>query len=82
MAKMVQKYSKKHDIQQFDISDIVSLKVPRDDRSLTDNSCLFGCILKEPYSHRYKVWPDSGIIKCLISTRGLGVVEEAFGLDY
>jgi hypothetical protein len=41
-VKMVQKYSKKHDIQHFDIGDIVSLKVPWEDRTSTDNRRLFG----------------------------------------
>jgi hypothetical protein len=36
-VQMVRKYSKKHDIQHFDIGAIVSLKVPREDRTSTDN---------------------------------------------
>ena len=56
---------------------IVSLKVPREDRTSTDNKCLFGRILEEPYSHRYKVITLSGVIKRLIPTKGLGVVEQA-----
>jgi hypothetical protein len=62
-AKMVQKYSKKHDIQHFDIGDIVSLKVPREDRTSTDNRRLVGRILEEPYYRRYKVLIYQGIIK-------------------
>src|ERR1700712_4155529 len=62
-AQMVQKYSKKHDIQHFDIGDIISLKVPREDRTSTDNRRLFGRVLEEPYSHRYKILTYSGIIK-------------------
>jgi hypothetical protein len=55
-AKMVQKYSKRHDIQHFEIGDIVSIKVPREDRTATDNRRrLFGRVLEEPYSHRYKI---------------------------
>jgi hypothetical protein len=76
-AKIAQKYSKKHNIQHFDIGDIVSLKVPREDRTSTDNRRLFGQILEEPYSHRYKVLTCSGIIKRLIPTKELGVVAIA-----
>ncbi|KFZ05866.1 hypothetical protein V502_09939, partial [Pseudogymnoascus sp. VKM F-4520 (FW-2644)] len=75
--KMVKKYAKQHDIQHFSVNDIVSLKVPREDRTSTDNKRLFARILDEPYSHRYKVITLSGVIKRLIPTKGLGVIEQA-----
>jgi hypothetical protein len=78
---MAQKYSKKHNIQHFDIGDIVSLKVPREDRTSTDNRRLFGQILEEPYSYRYKVLTCSGIIKRLIPTKELGIVATALWSD-
>lgn len=80
-AKMVQKYSKRHDIQHFEIGDIVSIKVPREDRTATDNRRLFGRVLEEPYSHRYKILTYSGIIKRLLPTKGLGVVDKALWSD-
>ncbi|KFY31774.1 hypothetical protein V493_00807 [Pseudogymnoascus sp. VKM F-4281 (FW-2241)] len=36
-VSMIRKYTKKHDIQHFDIGAIVSIKVPREDRTSTDN---------------------------------------------
>ncbi|RFU36006.1 hypothetical protein B7463_g409, partial [Scytalidium lignicola] len=72
-VRMVEKYLKKHDIQHFDIGDIVSIKVPREDRTATDNRWLFGRILDEPYSHRYKVITQSGIINRLMPTKDLGL---------
>ncbi|RFU26921.1 hypothetical protein B7463_g9412, partial [Scytalidium lignicola] len=36
-VRMVEKYLKKHNIQHFDIGDIVSIKVPREDRTAIDN---------------------------------------------
>jgi hypothetical protein len=78
---MVNKYSKKHDIQHFDIGDIVSLKVPREDRTSTDNRRLFARVLEEPYLHRYKVVTLSGTIQRLIPTKELGVIEKALWLD-
>ncbi|KFZ01849.1 hypothetical protein V500_00591, partial [Pseudogymnoascus sp. VKM F-4518 (FW-2643)] len=80
-ALMIRKYTKKHDIQHFDIGAIVSLKVPREDRTSTDNKRLFARILDEPYSHRYKVVTLSGIIKRLIPTKELGVIEQALWSD-
>jgi hypothetical protein len=78
---MARKYTKKHDIQHFDIIAIVSIKVPREDRTSTNNKQLFARILDEPYSHRYKVITLLGVIKCLILTKGLGVVEQALWSD-
>jgi hypothetical protein len=78
---MVLKYSKRHDIQHFEVGDIVSLKVPREDRTCTDNRRLFAQILEEPYSHRYKVLTLSGPIKRLIPTKELGVVDKALWPD-
>ena len=80
-AKMVQKYSKKHDIQPFDIGDRVSVKVPREDRTSTDNRRLFGRILEELYSHRCKVLTSSGIIMRLMPTKVLGVVAKDLWSD-
>ncbi|KFY32281.1 hypothetical protein V493_00345, partial [Pseudogymnoascus sp. VKM F-4281 (FW-2241)] len=74
---MVRKYTKKHDIQHFDIGAIVSIKVPREDRTSTDNKRLFARILEEPYPHRYRILTASGIIQRLIPTKSLGVVEQA-----
>jgi hypothetical protein len=50
-VSMVRKYTKKHDIQHFDIRAIVSIKVPREDRTSTDNKRLFARILEKPYPH-------------------------------
>ncbi|KFY31908.1 hypothetical protein V493_00696 [Pseudogymnoascus sp. VKM F-4281 (FW-2241)] len=46
-VSMVRKYTKRHDIQHFDIGAIVSIKVPREDRTSTDNKRLFARILEE-----------------------------------
>ncbi|RFU28623.1 hypothetical protein B7463_g7723, partial [Scytalidium lignicola] len=61
-VKIVEKYSKNHNIQHFKPGDIVSVKVLREDRTATDNRRLFGRILDEPHSHRYKVITQSGVI--------------------
>ncbi|KFZ02547.1 hypothetical protein V500_00123, partial [Pseudogymnoascus sp. VKM F-4518 (FW-2643)] len=80
-VSMIRKYTKKHDIQHFDIGAIVSIKVPREDRTSTDNKRLFARILEEPYLHRYQVLTLSGIIQRLIPTKSLGVVEQALWSD-
>jgi hypothetical protein len=61
-VSMIQKYTKKHDIQHFEIGAIVSIKVPREDRISTDNKRLFAHILEEPYPYRYQILIASSII--------------------
>ena len=78
---MVCKYTKKHDIQHFKVRAIVSLKIPREDRTSTNNKWLFARILEEPYPYRYKVLTLSGIISRLILTKGLRVIEQALWAD-
>ena len=80
-AQMAQKYSKRSDIQHFETGDVVPLKVPREDRTSTDNRRLFGRILEEPHPHRYKVLTYSGTIQRLVPTKGLGAVDEALWSD-
>jgi hypothetical protein len=57
------------------------LKVPREDRTVTDNRRLFRRILAEPYPYRYKILTLSGLIKRLIPTKELGIVEKALWSD-
>jgi hypothetical protein len=80
-AQMAQKYSTRHDIQHFEIGDIVSLKVPREDKTSTDNWRPFGRILNEPYPYRYKVVTLSGNLKRVIPTKELGLVQEILWSD-
>jgi stage V sporulation protein SpoVS len=74
-VSMVRKYTKKHDIQHFEVGAIVSIKVPREDRTSTDNKRLFARILKEPYPYRYQVLTLLGIIQRLIPTKSLRAVD-------
>lgn len=76
-VSMIRKYTKKHDIQHFDIRAIVSIKVPREDRTSTNNKRLFARILEEPYPYRYRVLTYSSIIQRLIPTKSLRAIEQA-----
>jgi hypothetical protein len=78
---MIRKYTKKHDIQHFEVGAIVSIKIPWPNRTSTDNKRLFARILEEPYPHRYRILTASGIIQRLILTKSLGVVEQALWAD-
>ncbi|KFY98789.1 hypothetical protein V498_01230 [Pseudogymnoascus sp. VKM F-4517 (FW-2822)] len=75
-VSMIRKYTKKHDIQHFEVGAIVSIKVPREDRTSTDNKRLFARILEEPYPYRYRILTALGIIQRLIPTKSLRAVEQ------
>jgi hypothetical protein len=64
-------------IQYFEIGDIIFIKVPREDRTSTDNRRLFRRILKELYSYRYKILTSSKVIKRFIPIKELGIVDES-----
>jgi hypothetical protein len=57
------------------------LKVPRENRTATDNRRLLERILTEPYPYRYTILTLSGLIKRLIPTKELGIVEKALWSD-
>lgn len=78
---MVVKYSKNRRIQHFEIGDIISIKIPREDRTGTDNKRLFGKILSEPYPHRYQVVTASGLLKRLIPTKSIVAVDRTLWQD-
>ncbi|KAH8799432.1 hypothetical protein F5884DRAFT_838668 [Xylogone sp. PMI_703] len=61
-VKMVQKYSKRHKIKHFKPGDIIAIRIPKEDRTLTDNRTLWGRILTEPYSYRYKIVTQYGFL--------------------
>jgi len=60
--EMSQKYSKRHEIQDSKIGDIVSIKVPREDRTASDNRRLFARILDDSNSYRLRSLPSQEIL--------------------
>jgi hypothetical protein len=78
---MIRKYSKRQDIEHFKIGDIISVKIPYENRISIDNRQLFGRIPVEPYSHRYRIVTLSGIIKRLIPIEELDIIERVLWPD-
>lgn len=68
-------------MQHFEVGDVITIKVPGEDKTSTDIIKLFGLILDEPNCHRYKVLTFSGAIKRLIPTKELNVVNKALQID-
>jgi hypothetical protein len=77
----VKKYSKRFDIQHFEVGNFINIKVPREDRTSKENKRLFSRILDESYPHRYKVLTFSETIKLLIPTKELFVVDKTLWTD-
>ncbi|KAA8892790.1 hypothetical protein FN846DRAFT_896549 [Sphaerosporella brunnea] len=57
-----QKYSKQHTIKAFVPGDLVSLKVPREDRAATDSLRIFCRVLAMPHPNCYKLQTAYGVL--------------------
>ena len=73
--RMIQKYSLNHDIQQFEVDQIVTLKLPVEDRSALDDRRLFCKVAERPADHKYQLQCQYGIISNLYPTRQLNKVH-------
>jgi hypothetical protein len=73
--KMVTKHNKQSNIESFEDGDIVLVKIPRIDRTATDQRKLFGRVLSKAFRPpRYKVQTQYGIIDRLFPTKELKLV--------
>jgi hypothetical protein len=69
--KMMKKYTKNHTIETFVAGDIVTVKLPCDVCTSTDNKKLFAWVLGQPKPNRYKLQTEYGVIERLMSTKEL-----------
>ena len=82
-TQMKKKYSRNHKVVTFEIDQVVTLRIPKEDRATTDNHCLL-CMIKEiPHEGRHKIQTKFGILDRLYPTSELNVVPSAdHGLFY
>ena len=80
--RMINKYSNQHEIQSFEQGQIVTLKLPNEDRSALDNKCLFCKVIKMPVENKYKLQCEYGIISNLYPTRQLNAVGSILQARY
>ena len=59
---MVQKYGRTHTVEIFEAGDLVSLKIPRFDRSATDNLRVICRVLGQPRVNRYQLMSEHGLL--------------------
>ena len=74
--KMAEAYNRKHEIIVYSLNDYVTVKVPREDRTATDNLRLFGRIIEVPKNNRYKIQCEYGVLDRLYSTKDLNKLSD------
>jgi len=57
------KYNKAHTIGQFSPGDIISLKIPKEDRAATDPHRMFARVLEENHTNCYKLQTQFGMLQ-------------------
>lgn len=68
---MIKRYSKQHQIERFVSGDLVSLKIPRLDRTSTDLPRIFCRVLAETHTNRYQLQTKFGILSNHFPTKEL-----------
>jgi len=56
------KYNKRHAIEAFSPGDVVSIRVPREDRTATNQHRMFCRVLAAPHHNRYKLQTAHGVL--------------------
>ena len=73
-SRMKKKYSRNHNVVTFEIDQVVTLRIPKEDRATTDNHRVL-CMIKEIlYEGRHRIQIKFDILDCLYSTSELNVV--------
>ena len=78
------KYNRQHVVERFIAGDIVTLKIPREDRAATDSTRITCCVLAESYPNRYKLQTKYGVLSNHYSVTQLSVflIQQALRLLY
>ena len=66
--RMATRYNKCHNVEIFEIGDIISVGISREDRAKTDNRRLYCRIIARPHPHRHKLLSKYGILIGLYPT--------------
>ncbi|KAI9881784.1 MAG: hypothetical protein M1823_006505, partial [Watsoniomyces obsoletus] len=80
-AKMVKRYGQQHTIEKFKEGDLVTVSIPREDRSATDNRRLPCFILAVPHHDRFQLQIEYGVLRTHYPTRELLRVPDDLASD-
>lgn len=73
---MSQKYDNVHKIVTFEVNEIVTLAIPRDDRAATDSTRIVCKVLAVPHFNRHQLQSRYGVLDKFYPTRVLNQVPE------
>ena len=65
------RYNKRHNVEIFEVEDIISVGIPREDRAKTDNKRLYCRIIAKPHPDRHQLLSQYGILIGLYPTKAL-----------
>ena len=69
--RMATRYNKRHNVEIFEVRDIISVGIPREDRAKTDNKRLYCRIIAKPHPDRHQLLSQYGILIGLYPTKAL-----------
>ena len=79
--QMANRYNKRFIIDNLETDAIVSLRIPKEDRSTTlDYPRLYACVLQQPHPGRYQLQTQYGILDRLFPTGELNQVPPLIGI--
>jgi len=78
---MAQRYNKRHAVHIFDVGDMVSVGIPREDRAKTDNKRLYAKVIAKPQPERHQLLTKYGVLVNLYPTKDLQPATDLMSLE-
>ena len=69
--RMAIRYNKRHNVEIFEVGDIISICIPREDKAKIDNKRLYCRIIARPHPDRHQLLSKYGILIGLYPTKAL-----------
>ena len=79
---MAARYNQRHKVHVFNIGDIVTIKIPREDRAKTDHKRLYCKIIQKPHPERHQLLCQYGVLNLLYPTKDLQPASNLLGLNF
>ena len=78
-SQMANRYNQRFVVERFEIDDIVSIRIPKEDRSTLDHCRLYGRVIAYPHTKRYQLQTQYGILDRHFSPAQLNRVSPLLG---
>ena len=76
---MANRYNKRFMIETFEINDIVSVRIPKKDRSTLDHCRLYACVIACQHDKRYQLQSQYGVLDRFFTPAQLNRVSPLLG---